>query len=121
MRVLVCGGRDYDNRTTVWKALHEVADEHGMIFLIQGGAKGADSLAREWVRDQMRRAPRRAEGGVSFHADWLRYGPKAGPIRNQLMIDEGEPDLVIAFPGGRGTADMVRRARAAGIEVREVS
>ena len=121
MRVLVCGGRDYNDKTKVWKALHAVADQHGMIFLIQGGAKGADSHARDWVRDQMRTAPRRASGGVTFHADWLRYGPKAGPIRNQKMIDEGKPDLVIAFPGGKGTADMVRRARAAGIEVREIA
>ena len=37
------------------------------------------------------------------------------------MLDEGKPDLVIAFPGGKGTADMARRAREAGIEVIEVS
>lgn len=37
------------------------------------------------------------------------------------MIDEGRSNLVLAIPGGRGTADMVRRARAAGIEVREIT
>jgi len=36
------------------------------------------------------------------------------------MADAGA-DLCIAFPGGRGTADMVRRARAAGIPVRSVT
>lgn len=45
-------------------------------------------------------------------------GKAAGPIRNQRMLDEGKPDLVVAFPGGRGTADMVRRAKAAGVPVR---
>jgi hypothetical protein len=51
-------------------------------------------------------------------AEWKKYGPAAGPIRNQRMLDWG-PDLVVAFSGGKGTADMVRRARAAGVEVIE--
>jgi hypothetical protein len=42
-------------------------------------------------------------------------------MRNQQMLDEGRPTLVVAFPGGRGTADMMRRARVAGIEVIEIS
>lgn len=122
MRVLVCGGRNYGNQTTVWKTLTGIAcDCRTPIVVINGGAKGADLLAREWVRDQMRRAPRLAENCLTFPARWLEYGPKAGPIRNQQMIDEGKPDLVIAFPGGRGTADMVRRAKVAGIPVREIA
>lgn len=56
-----------------------------------------------------------------FPPDWDKYGNAAGPIRNQQMLDEGKPDLVVAFPGGRGTADMVNKARKAGIEVIEVT
>jgi predicted solute-binding protein len=55
-----------------------------------------------------------------YQADWARLGRKAGPIRNQRMLDEAKPDVVIAFPGGRGTADMLRRTRQAGVEVIEV-
>ena len=44
----------------------------------------------------------------------------AGPERNARMLAEGRPDLVVAFPGGTGTADMVRRAKAAGVRVVEV-
>jgi len=33
------------------------------------------------------------------------------------MLDEGKPDLVVAFDGGRGTANMVKQAKAAGIQV----
>jgi hypothetical protein len=51
-------------------------------------------------------------------ADWRKYGAAAGPIRNQRML-EGPPDIVVAFAGGKGTADMVQRARAAGIAVIE--
>lgn len=57
---------------------------------------------------------------LPFEADWHTHGRAAGPIRNRRMIEEGKPDLVVAFPGGRGTANMVNQARAAGIEVREV-
>ncbi|WP_245576775.1 SLOG family protein [Kaistia adipata] len=81
--------------------------------VISGMATGADTLAAEW-------AERFGFPLRKFPADWKAHGRAAGPIRNQRMIDEGRPDLVIAFPGGRGTADMVRRAKAAGIEVREM-
>jgi hypothetical protein len=57
---------------------------------------------------------------INEPADWKAHGRAAGPIRNQRMIDEHRPELVVAAPGGRGTADMVRRARAAGIEVFEI-
>jgi hypothetical protein len=82
--------------------------------VIEGDARGADRMAGEWARNH------RVEN-IKFCADWEKLGRKAGPIRNQLMLDEGKPDLVVAFPGGRRTADMVRRARAAGVEVIEAA
>lgn len=56
---------------------------------------------------------------IEYKADWDKHGKSAGPIRNQEMIDQ-EPDLVLAFPGGRGTADCVRRAKKAKIKVIEL-
>ena len=41
---------------------------------------------------------------------WHKLGFVAGPIRNHRMILQGKPDGVIAFKGGNGTADMVRRS-----------
>ena len=86
--------------------------------IIHGAAKGADELARRW-------AARNGIPELPFKADWYpngfgRLDRSAGPRRNQRMIDEGKPDRVIGFSGGRGTADMLARARAAGIEVMEV-
>jgi hypothetical protein len=53
--------------------------------------------------------------------DWKTHGKAGGPIRNQMMLDDYKPQVVIAFPGGSGTADMVRRAHATqGIDVIEV-
>lgn len=117
MRVLVCGGRDYDDRRVVARALSPYKTpinskpEH---VIICGLAPGADTLALEWGR--VFGVP-----VVGFSADWKANGRAAGPMRNAKMIEEGKPDIVIAFPGGRGTADMVRRARAALIRVIEVA
>lgn len=126
MRVLICGGRDFTGWKQFRNRLEEIAyerfprspeDELGNflyeVVIIHGGAKGADSLADRWAVWNL--CPVEA-----FPADWEGYGRPAGVIRNQRMLDEGRPDLVIAFPGGRGTADMVWRARKASIKVIEV-
>jgi len=92
----------------------EVGNGDGPITsVIAGGANGADTMAKHLAHAW--NVPFRM-----FRADWNTHGKAAGPIRNQRMLDEGKPDLVVAFPGGRGTADMVRRAKAAGVLVREI-
>jgi hypothetical protein len=110
MRVLICGGRDFDNQGAMEQAISELSP--GTV-VIHGGARGADRLAGECAK---------AAGLVvsAYPADWKTHGRAAGPIRNQRMLDLGKPDLVVAFPGGRGTADMVRRAKSAGVKVREI-
>lgn len=110
MRVLVCGGRNYADYKAVASELDYYRNLFHHLVVIQGGASGADRLARQWC----------ATSYIDYHnfpADWKHHGRAAGPIRNAQMIAEGKPDVVIAFPGGRGTADMVRQARAAGIPI----
>jgi hypothetical protein len=109
MKVLVTGGRGFSNRTLLFASLDSLHADHAFTMIIHGGASGADRLAGEWAASRC--IP------VEVHpADWQKYGRAAGPIRNQRMIDR-KPDMVVAFPGGRGTADMVRRVRMAGIEL----
>jgi len=108
--VLVCGGRDYDDRRRVYDTLDVAHAANPIVMLITGGANGADALAVDWARKEQ--VPFQV-----FNADWETLGRKAGPIRNQKMLDEGKPHIVIAFPGGRGTADMIKRAEAAGVPV----
>lgn len=114
MRVLVCGGRDYQD----WRHIHAVMDDiHAkspVTLIIEGGALGTDRQAMFW-------ADKRGIANSTYAADWRAHGKAADPKLNQRMLDEGKPDLVVAFPGGRGTADMVRRARAAGVEVMEIA
>lgn len=113
MRILVCGGREYDNVDRVFAALDAVHRKHGITLLIEGGAVGADACGLMW-------AVRKRVGTKTIEANWAQYGRSAGPKRNQRMLDEGKPDAVVAFPGGRGTADMVGRAKRANIPVWEV-
>jgi len=110
MRVIVCGGRNYRDRAAVFAALDRLHAERGIDFLIQGVADGADYLAWQW-------ADERGVPCGSYPAQWDEHGKRAGPIRNQEMIDEGKADGVVAFPGGKGTADLVQRAAAAGLKV----
>lgn len=112
--VLVCGGRGFGNDGLAFTTLDDVDTRRHITLVVHGAATGADTLARNWARS-------RGKESIGYPADWKRHGRAAGPKRNARMIEEGKPDLVIAFPGGRGTADMVTQAKAAGIEVVEVS
>lgn len=109
LRLLVCGGRDFEDFPAVCRALDPLRASPGIDMLVHGNARGADMLAEWWAR---------AAGVRSFPvpAQWAKHGKRAGPIRNQQMLGMGI-DLVVAFPGGRGTADMVKRAKAADVPV----
>jgi SLOG family YspA-like protein len=111
-RVLVCGGRDFGDAAFVMDTLNRLHAQKPIAMVIHGGALGADTAAGLWAFG-------RGIDNRAFPAEWTAQGRSAGPRRNQRMVNEGKPDLVVAFPGGRGTADMVRRARKAGIDVLE--
>ncbi len=110
---IVCGGRDYSDGERLDDELDLLHAEYEFELIVHGGARGADTLARNW-------AYQRGVKCRCYRADWECYGRSAGHIRNQQMLDSEKPDLVIAFSGGRGTADMVRRARAEGVLVVEI-
>lgn len=144
MRVLVCGGRNfgvlekhiegnvkregpgYEQYVFAYEYLNKLAhdrfprypeDAYGNymydVTIISGEAAGADSIATDWAVVNW-------TDYQGYPADWKKHGRKAGAMRNHLMLTEGKPDLVVAFPGGRGTAHMVQIAKEAGVEVIEV-
>jgi len=111
---LICGGRDFADTEIFDSAMSELVALQGMpARVVEGGAKGADSMARGW-------AQRHALDIVTEKAQWNVYRRSAGVIRNQAMLDKYKPDFVVAFPGGKGTADMVERGRKAGVNVAEI-
>ncbi len=112
MRILVCGGRKFSNKKLLFDTLDKFFYDKEFI-LIHGNAIGADSLADNYGKVK----------GLNirvYPADWKKYKKAAGPIRNQQMLDNESPHLVIAFPGGTGTADMINRAKKANIQVIEI-
>jgi predicted Rossmann-fold nucleotide-binding protein len=113
MKLLVCGGRDYQDREAAFSALDRVDRKRKVMLVIHGGATGADALADEW-------AQARGVSRLPFPVtpeEWHKLGLVAGPMRNERMIRVGGPDGVVALPGGSGTADLVRRVRAANVQV----
>jgi hypothetical protein len=84
----------------------------GVACIIEGAASGADHMAFNWAKD-------RGVEVLEFSADWKTHGKSAGPMRNRQMLNDGQPTAVVAFPGGRGTADMIRAAKAVGLPVWE--
>ena len=129
MRIIVCGGRDFGEipdstpRERRDIALEQADRERaflvstlgslGVTEMASGGASGADDYAHQW-------AIARGIPAQVFRARWKQEGLAAGPIRNARMLAEFKPDAVVAFPGGRGTADMTRKAGEAGVQVIEV-
>ena len=86
-------------------------------LLLHGGARGADAAIA-------RAAHQLGWSALVLPAEWRRHGRAAGPIRNRQLLAlavakaEARPSpgvstsvLVVAFPGGSGTASLVREAR----------
>ncbi|MCK5012953.1 MAG: DUF2493 domain-containing protein [Candidatus Omnitrophica bacterium] len=115
MKILICGDRHWTDETVIAETLFPYAMSYPII--IHGGARGADTMG-ETI------AERFSLRTTSFRAQWSRYGNSAGVIRNREMI-KAKPDLVLAFhndiENSKGTKDMIKIAKEAGIEVRVIT
>ena len=112
IRVCICGGRDYADKEKVYKVLNKLLTFRSDFVIISGGATGADSYAVEWAK----------EYNIQYethYADWKKHKRAAGPIRNRYMLKLGI-NLLIAFPGGNGTRDMINICEKAGVKVYKV-
>lgn len=114
-RLLVCGGRNYADWVKVQNVLTPYFETHAHeMIVIEGGATGADTLARKWARNKGIHV-----ATVEANWNWWREigaVKRAGYARN-LAMTYLEPHKVVAFPGGNGTANMVKLAQDNGIEV----
>jgi hypothetical protein len=117
MRVLICGSRSWSDVHVIAAIMANLPD--GTV-VIHGGAQGADMIAND-IAETM--GLQIMEFKIT-KKDWKQYGKGAGPMRNSMMLGQGNPDSVIAFrmPGhSPGTDDMIRQAEAAGVPVQIVS
>lgn len=113
MRVVVFGGRDFHNERLAFKALDILHRKYRFTCVIDGMAKGADTLGYRWAK-------RHGVPTERYPANWAKFGRAAGPIRNRQMIEEGKPQLGVAFPGGKGTTNMKEQLKRNGIPVQVV-
>ena len=113
MRLAVTGGRDYADRRRVIHAMDAIHELRRIDVVITGMCgRGADRWAEDWAKQK----------GVQlilYPAPWAK-GPEAGPWRNEFMLSDGRPDMLLAFPGGRGTKSCVKAALKLDIELREI-
>lgn len=110
MRVIVAGGRNYDD----YNYLSNILKQYRISVIIQGGCTGVDKLAQQYAITNNILY-------ITYHADWDKYGKSAGAIRNHKMIVYNlDCDLVILFPGGRGTANLKKYALKYNLKILEV-
>ena len=116
MKILVTGGRDYQGRDIVFRALDTLTIDEGDMLprkgtvIAHGCATGTDTWADEWA--VVNWVPIK-----EYRPNWNLYGKRAGSIRNGEMLADFQPDIVLATPGGPGTFDMVGRAENSGVPV----
>ncbi len=103
MIVLITGGRDYRNQREMFSVLDRLHAERGFTFLMHGDARGADQMSHRWAK-------KNGVQPVAFEALWEAKGQKDGSARNGRMLLFKVPDVVVAFTGGVGTANMMKRA-----------
>ena len=110
MTAIIAGGRHFigNEKHELW--LKEIFNENKIDYVISGGDTGADEFGKNF-------AIKNRINGIIYSAEWDKYGKKAGPTRNERMAKDA--DICILFPGGRGTADMKRRAALHGLDVYE--
>ena len=112
MKVLVTGGRNYKDYAELTRVLNHFHNLYEFIVVIHGNAKGADELTEMWAKSN----------GIhtcKVDALWHYHELGAGFIRNTVML-ELNPDYVIAFPGGPGTASMIQIAEKSNVPVEKV-
>jgi hypothetical protein len=121
--IAVTGGRDFDDYRLINSTLDSIHTGGHILLplarvdvLVYGGANGADDLAMQWaVLNWVQLCEFRVTG-----RQWQKNGRGSGPLRNRLMLEVTRPNLLVAFPGGSGTANCVKTARELGIVVLEV-
>lgn len=127
-RILVTGGRKYSNKEFVHKILNNFLAK-GPFILIHGDADGLDALAKEWaIENNVEQIPYPAlwkdftqtPCNIKY-GQFGKYNCLAGFNRNEQMLKEGKPNLCLAFPGGKGTADMKKRCKKSNVLVISLS
>lgn len=111
--VAITGGRDFDDYEHLKRVLDANHRQQGITVLRNGGMTGADALSSRWAYENQ-------VDTECFGPKWGTHGRAAGPLRSRRMLGSSyfsHADLLVAFPGGRGTDAAVGIAREMNIPV----
>lgn len=97
--IIVTGGRNYNDHVIVQEVLNIINPD----LIVQGGAFGADELARRYAQIHGIQC-------ITIEANWNLHGRFAGPKRNIEMLEMYPTAIVVAFPGGKGTENCIKEA-----------
>lgn len=140
MKVIVCGGRNYTDQNTLFREMDRIHAIQPITLVIEGGQRtrdkergligGADYWAYMWAASRRVAVVRedanwndlsQPDARIKTNRHGEKYDSNAGPRRNRRMITKYQPDAIIPFPGGEGTADMVRQGYEFGVEILQVN
>ncbi len=110
MRLLISGGRHFDDAAVILSELNRIHAEYPVTVLIHGGLPALGSSAEDWARQNDIHI-------VRYPANWSLLGKQADAKRNRFMLEDSRPDALLAFPGGRHLQELVQQARAQNIPV----
>lgn len=115
LKLIVTGGRNLHDYEYIHNTLDKI-DQHSTIAeIVHGGAQGVDFASGEWGYKNNKTV-------TVYRANWQQFGKAAGPIRNKVMLEDNlDADYLLAFPGGKGTANMCDLAKKAGLDVIRVA
>lgn len=107
--MLICGDRRWTDREQIKRYLSTLPKD---TTIIEGECEGADIISREEAMTLGLKVER-------YPANWKLHGKAAGPIRNKRMLDDGKPNLVVAFHNdiehSKGTKNMLKQAKQHGV------
>jgi len=115
--LIITGGRDYQPTPEEIMQVTDMAFHWKVTELVHGAATGADTAISEAMA---KRFPGIKQKSFPYPSD---LGKRGGPIRNFEMATYAmgqKQAYCIALTGGRGTADMVKKATDAGISVTDL-
>lgn len=110
MRLLICAGRHYADTLMCERVLDAYRDIKCVQVLIHGASQFLGNVLEDWAREH-------EIDVVRYPPNWKKHGKQAERQRNQFMLNDSRPDVVIALPGGDDTRELILQARAAGIHV----
>src|SRR3990167_8364678 len=105
INLAIVGYRNYNNYPEFKSYIAKFIEKYGKIDkIISGGAKGTDSMAEIYANEH--KIP-----FVCYPADWSKYGKRAGPIRNQLIVNDCTHMVAFLHPDSIGTQDSINKAK----------